>query len=299
MRAMSARALLGVLAGLLLPLPLLLLLGGLLLPVPREAEPAGRRISPVLSIEERARLLTYRRNCAWSSECEPPLGCLSDSRARTHYCTDSRCTTDLDCPEGQLCQSLATTGDGPLVRLCIPQGVRKEGERCLAMPHRREAACGPGLLCAGEDHWCARPCQIGGTSSCPEGFFCADVAPRPACLPTCEARGCPDGEHCVRFNEGSSACSVVYGPQCQQTPCPQERTCTVWHSTSLPGTVWMECVERCGEGHPPCSEGRVCDGWRCLPPCDPQAPDTCAEGYRCKQRQPNALWVCEPDWPDP
>jgi hypothetical protein len=295
---MKWRAFLGIVAGLLLPIPLLLLLGGFLQPTLRGTDSGRRAVSPVLDTEERTRRVTYRRYCSLSSECEPPLGCLSDTRLMTHYCTDSRCRTDEECPQGQLCQSLATTGDGPLVRLCIPIGVRQEGEHCLRVPHRKEAACGPGLLCSGEDGWCARPCSTGDAASCPEGFFCADVAPQPVCLPTCERRGCPEGQQCIHSREGSSTCAQVYGPHCQQTPCPDNRECDVGDVTQLPGKVWTECVEPCGEGRPPCSAGLVCDGWHCLPPCDPQGPDTCAEGYRCNQRKPNRPWVCQPDWPE-
>lgn len=221
-----------------------------------------------------------------------------DARRGESYCTDSQCRTDLECPEGHLCQNLPTSGDGPLVRLCVPVGVRAEGDSCIKLPDDKGAACGPGLLCGGNEGWCARPCQLDDAASCPDGFFCADVAPEPVCLPTCEARGCPEGQHCIRFGEGASTCAQVYGPQCQQSPCPEGRKCQWIAEPRRPGKVWMECVERCGEGHPPCSEGLVCDGWQCMPPCDPQGPSTCAEGYRCKQRQPDSPWVCEPDWPD-
>lgn len=295
---MKWRAFLGIVAGLLLPMPLLLLLGGFLQPTLRGADSGRRSISPILDTEERTRRVTYRRYCSLSSDCEPPLGCLSDSRLMTHYCTDSQCRTDEECPEGQLCQSLATTGGGPLVRLCIPIGVRQEGEHCIQVPHRKEVACGPGLLCSGEDGWCARPCSKDNAASCPEGFFCADVAPQPVCLPTCETRGCPEGQQCIHYKEQSSACAQVYGPHCQQTPCPDSRECDVGDVPQLPGKVWTECVELCGEGRPPCSEGLVCAGWHCMPPCDPRGPNTCAEGYRCKQRKPDRPWVCEPDWPE-
>jgi hypothetical protein len=295
---MKWRAVLGIFAGLLLPMPLVLLLSSVMHPSPQGASPGARRTSPVLDTEERTRRLTYLRHCSLSSDCESPLGCLSDTRIMDQYCTDSRCRTDQECPEGQFCRSLSTNGNGPLVRLCIPEGVRQAGESCFKVPHKREAACGPGLLCAGKDDWCARPCNPGDVASCPEGFFCADVNPQPVCLPSCKAHGCPEGQHCVDFEEGASACAQVYGPQCQQTPCPDGRECEWIATPERPGKVWMECVERCGEGRPPCSPGLVCDGWHCLPPCDPQGPNPCAEGYRCKQRRPDRPWVCEPDWPD-
>ncbi len=292
---MNWHARLGLLVGLLLTIPLALLLSTVMHPRLRETHEDEARISPVLGFEERMRRVTYRRHCLDSSECEKPLGCLLDVRLGRHYCTDSQCMTDLQCPEGQVCRGVATLGGGPLVRFCVPMGVRQEGQRCIDLPRDREAACGPGLLCGGHEGWCARPCRKGEAPSCPEGFFCADVKPQPVCLPTCEARGCPEGQQCIRFEEGASACARVYGPNCQQSPCPGGRACEVLSESRHPGTVWMDCVERCGEGFPPCTAGLICDGWQCQPPCDPAGLDTCAEGYRCLQRRPDRPWVCQPD----
>ncbi|XXF78275.1 hypothetical protein P2318_00525 [Myxococcaceae bacterium GXIMD 01537] len=293
---MNWRATWSVLAGLLLPMPLVLLLSPLLYPALTNRADQEARVSPILDVEERTRRVTYHRRCTWSSDCEPPLGCLMDARARAHYCTDSQCTTDQECPEGQRCEAIATNGKGPLVRFCIPLGVRQEGERCAQLPDTQEGACAPDLVCGGRDGWCTHPCRPGDASGCAEGFFCADVWPEPVCLPTCEARGCPEGQHCVRHSEGASSCAKVYGPMCQQTPCEDGRECSLLYAARLPGIVWMECVERCGEKHQTCSPGRVCDRWHCMPPCEPEGPNTCAEGYVCHQRAPSRPWVCEPDY---
>ena len=293
---MSGRTAVAGGAGVLLALPLVLLLWGVLRPqVPAESS-TGARISPMLSNEQRMRLMTYRRECGSSAECEPPLGCLYESRYRQAYCTDSQCLTDAQCPEGQVCRGLATDEAGPSVRICVPIGVQQEGESCDPAPGDKEHACAAGLLCGGRDSsWCGRPCQLGAQATeCPEGFFCASTLPEPVCLPTCETRGCPEGQHCVRFNEGASVCAHVYGPHCQRAPCPEDRVCRVLMAPSHPGKVWMECVERCGEGLPPCGAGKVCDVWQCLPGCDPQAPDVCGEGYRCRQFSPGAPFACHP-----
>jgi hypothetical protein len=291
----QGRAVLVVLLGLLLPLPLVFLLWGALRVDMHEVGVAGQRISPVLNSEERARLATYRRACGRSSDCEPPLGCITEARARRELCTDSQCTQDAQCPEGHNCLAIASSGGSPLVRLCIPVGVRQEGEHCILLPETRQAACGPGLTCGGKEGWCARPCQRTAANVCPEGFFCADTSPEPLCLPSCEARGCPSGQHCVRYAEGASECAQVTGPQCQQSPCPRGGECQVGHESARPGAVWMECIERCGEGDPPCSAGLVCDAWRCRAPCDPRAP-SCTGGYVCKQRKPDRPYACQPEW---
>jgi Cys-rich repeat protein len=294
------RTVLAILASLLLPVPLVLLLGGVLRPVLPEVGPGGKRISPVLTAEERARLMTYRRECWASQPCEPPLGCITELRYRQNICTDSQCSTDAQCPEGQVCRAIATSGGVPLVRYCVPVGVRQEGEPCYVLGDGREEACAPGLICGGfDDEWCARPCQLGDAAACPAGFFCAETETEPVCLPTCEARGCPQGQHCIRYENNVSACAHVYGPQCQQTPCPRGGECKVWAIPEHPSQVWLECDERCGEGFPPCGEGLICDGWQCRAPCDPKEPNRCIEGYACKQHRPNRPYVCQPEWRRP
>lgn len=290
---MEKRVLLGVLAGLLLPVPLVLLLGGFMHPGLWSGTPGGRRISPVLDVEERTRRLTYRRYCQLSTECEPPLGCFADLRILTHYCTDSQCMTDEQCPEGQVCRSLLTSGEGPLVRFCVPVGLRREGERCLYIGGEREESCAPGLLCS--EGWCGRPCKKDDATSCPDGFFCASEAPLPVCLPTCEARGCPEGQQCVRYDKGASACAVIYGPSCQQSPCADGRKCDLKYASRRPGKAWMECVEECSRDNPVCPEGFACNKWHCQPSCDPQVPGACGEGYRCEQARRSSSWVCQPD----
>lgn len=294
---MNWRTLVGICAGVLLPLPLVLV-GKLLWSVERPEIPTDGRISPMLNIEQRSQLMTYGRPCGSSSECEPPLGCLFETRTGQEYCTDSQCTQDTQCSEGQVCRPLATSGDGPRVRFCLPIGVRQEGEGCVKVPDLKDSACAEGLICGSKTGWCSKPCSLGSAAAgCREGFFCADTIPQPVCLPTCEKRGCPTGQQCVRFDDGASVCAQVYGPNCQQTPCPDGRECEVQSEPPHPGKVWMECVERCGEdGLPPCGAGMICDGWQCKPDCNPQGPDTCGEGYRCRLRRPDRPFACQPDW---
>jgi hypothetical protein len=282
----------------LLPLPLVLLLwGGLRPEVPSET-PTGMRISPMLDHAQRSRLMTYRRECWSGAECEPPLGCLYDSRYKHAYCTDSQCMTDAQCPEDQVCRGLATYEKGPLVRICIPIGVRQEGENCAPAPVDKGHACAAGLVCGGQsDSWCGRPCRLGAQAAeCPQGFFCADTVPEPMCLPSCETRGCSEGQHCVRFDEGASICAHVYGPNCQQSPCPEERRCIAFGEPAHPGKVWMECVEPCSKDAPICSPGKVCDAYHCITDCDPQGPNVCGEGYVCGQVYSDAPFGCLPDW---
>lgn len=288
------RLLPAVLAALLLPVPLMWVIGSGLLPQPSVQTLGGRPISPVLAFEERQRLQTYHRECLHKDDCEPPLGCLLDPRAGWFYCADSQCITDMQCPEGFTCQALPTNEGGPLVRYCIPQGVRKEGEPCVSVPAEPTQACAPGLLCG--KGWCGRPCQKEDPSSCPEGFFCGDTIPGPACLPTCEGSTCPEGSRCILDDRtGASSCAVVYGQDCQRTPCSEGQKCMAVFGSSKAGHVWMECFPQCNKGLPPCPEGFVCAGRTCRKACDPKGPNVCEPGFTCQRRVPQQPWMCQED----
>lgn len=291
---MNWRALLAVVAGLLLPIPLILALVSGLYPRPSSQSIGGRPVSPVLSAEERLRLQTYHRECLHKADCEPPLGCLLDVRHGWFYCADSQCEADGQCPEGFTCQPLLTREDGPLVRYCIPPGTHQEGDRCLSIPSEPDQGCAPGLLCG--SGWCGRPCQLDQPSSCPEGFFCEDNIPGPTCLPTCEGRTCPEGLRCIQDDlTKASACAVVYGQDCQQTPCAEGRECVAVFGAKKTGHVWMKCSPECGKYRPPCPEGLVCDRRSCLKPCDPDGPNVCEPGFSCQKRAKQQLWMCQAD----
>jgi hypothetical protein len=291
------RAVLGALGGLLLAVPLMLLLWSATHERFRPTAPEETRVSPVLSNEQRKRLLTYHTHCTKAADCESPLGCLPDVRIRSHYCADSECETDAQCPVGSVCRMLDTVQGGPRVRQCIAVGVRKEGEGCLEPPPDRRDACGPGLLCGGRLGWCGRPCRKAESTNCPDGFFCADVSPQPLCLPTCEGRECPQGQQCIRAaSDGVSVCSVVYGTNCQQSPCPEGAECRASFESKRPGEVWMRCMSSCDPKDQVCPEGLVCHRNKCRQPCEPQASGACGTGYRCAQRKLDAPWLCEPDW---
>lgn len=288
------RPLLAVLGGLLLPLPLVLILAGGLFPRPSSPTVGGRPVSPVLSYEERLRLQTYHRECLYQADCEPPLGCLLDHRHGWFYCADSQCETDGQCPEGFTCQPQPTRDNGPLVGYCIPPGTQKEGSSCIPIPVEAHDACEPGLLCGGA--WCGRPCQLDNPSSCPEGFFCEDTIPGPACLPSCEGRACPEGLRCIRDDlTKASVCVEVYGQDCQQTPCPEGRKCMALFGGRQAGRVLMECWPQCNKGLPPCAEGFVCEGRSCRKLCEPHGPNVCDPGLSCQKRTPRQSWMCQTD----
>lgn len=280
----------------LLPLPMAMLLAGVLRQeMPHQQRVNGRRVAPVLANEGRSRLQSHHRDCKRDSDCEFPLGCLLDARAGTNYCADSQCLTDVQCQDGQVCRFLTTFGNGPLVRRCVPLGVRGEGEKCVRIAKDLDDACGPGLVCSEQTLFCARPCKREDATSCPQGFFCADTQVEPHCLPTCEKAGCPEGQSCIQHGRGTSACAKVYGVNCQQTPCPGSQECMLESKSGPTPTVWMRCRQSCDEDPTACPPGLVCNGWSCHPPCEPNGPNTCAEGYSCQKDRPTRPWVCLPD----
>jgi hypothetical protein len=283
----------GILGGVLLSLPLVLLIAGSMLQRPHTPFRGDVRFAPVLSHEERQRLQTYHHPCR-DSPCESPLACLSDTRVMGSYCTDSQCETDAQCPAGFTCVPLRTANHGPLVRDCITWGVRKEGESCFETPPAQEDACEPGLRCA--EGWCGRPCALDNPASCPEEFFCADVFPGPTCRPTCEGRTCPEGQQCMRDTADASVCAVHYGPDCQRVPCPEGRKCEAIFPAKHQGSVWTECFPECGEGRPPCPEGLICDMHSCLKPCELNGPNVCDPGFRCQRYADSQPWACRPDY---
>jgi Cys-rich repeat protein len=233
---------LSVCAGVLLPLPLVLLLGSLLQPQIGPAAPTGMRISPLLDTEQRTRLMTYGRPCRSSDECDPQLGCLYEYRSGQAYCTDSQCTTDAQCPEGQVCLKVVTKRNGPLVRLCIPLGVRQEGEHCFNVP-TPEPACLPtceqqeclaGKQCIRFDEGASACAQVYGTncqqSPCLEGQLCTlrSDPPQPSkvwlrciteCgknLPPCAAGLVCDDWQCVSGCDPQRPASCAEGFRCRQ-----------------------------------------------------------------------------------
>lgn len=257
----------------------------------------GSTLVPMLSPEERHRLLTYERDCDTDADCEPPLRCFFSTRSMSRYCSDSRCVTDLQCKEGFACRTQTTTHSGDPLRVCSLVGSRQEGEECLEHASTTDYACAKDLLCQGR---CGRPCQVDEPSSCPKGFFCHEGAEGPSCLPTCEGRTCPEGQQCVVLERPRlqgrqvSRCATVYGQDCGQNPCLQGQHCLQHEFPRHPEAVWMECSPHCGENAPPCPEGTVCAMRQCLESCAPEDPSACAPGFVCHRKTVQEPWRCVP-----
>lgn len=237
---MRWRPLLATLAGLLLPIPLILAVGaGRIGPWESAVARDAQAVSPVLTIDERRALLTFERPCQGAADCEPPLGCVTFSRGQA-LCMASECQTDLQCSEGFTCQALRSRGQGPRVRLCLVRGLADEGAPCFpSFTLTREMVCREGLLC--NNGYCGRPCQPDTPESCPRGSFCADNPGGASCLPTCEDGTCAQGQECVRFEREISVCARILGENCQRQPCPEDTRCSVGYVPQRPGEIEMEC----------------------------------------------------------
>lgn len=282
---------------LLLPVPLVLLVsqafhGGF------SAGGAGdERFSPVLSLDEKRRLLTFDHTCQGSEDCESPLGCLQDFRRfNLSVCISSECEVDTQCPEGQACRAFKTQGDGPLVRLCVATGTRKEGQGCSRLPNRQDQACEQGLLC--NKGYCGRPCQPGAPDGCPKGFVCGEGAEFASCLPACEEGQCPQGQECVPFEGRFAACAQVVGDNCRRAPCPQGQECRIGQAPGEGDRVSMECLTPCDDRERPCPAGSVCFFGYCGRVCDPKSEGACGPGEFCNLHiNPTSrekFWFCSP-----
>ncbi len=290
---MKWRALPAVVLGLLLTLPLAWLLG-----ISVKGAVAGSvhseqlHLVPLLTAEQRHRLLTYERDCRTDADCEPPLRCFFNDRLSKHFCTDSRCMTDLQCPEDFVCRTFDTDNGKDRIRGCALVGVREEGESCRRLPDTREEGCTRGLFCQTR---CGRPCRLDEPSSCPTGFFCDDGPDGPSCLPNCDGLSCPEGQRCVSVAKGVSICARIQGLDCVSNPCPKGQDCQVYANLQPADEVWMECLSSCAASEPRCPEGTACYLYQCHKSCDPQAPSACPPGFVCGHQEPSKPWVCLPD----
>lgn len=288
---MTWRALTTVLLGLLLTVPLVALFVSSSWPKPLASpELEQRNVAPMLSQEQRRQLSTWRQPCRRSDDCDSPLVCFADVNMRGLYCTDSDCVTDAQCRDDFVC-GLVSTLNGEVLKRCLLVGDRREGESCVRFSKKYAEACARGLLC---DGWCGRPCEPEVPGSCPEGFFCPrEGGPEgPSCLPSCEARGCPPGQACIRFGQGASVCSVVRGTNCQQLPCPEAQVCQTHTLPRRAGVVWMRCELPCSNDGLSCPEGSVCRFQRCVRACGPDSPGTCGPGEKCARSRDGARQVC-------
>ena len=245
--------------------------------------------APPLAAEALWRLPGYMQGCRTPADCRSPLKCAYDARADEHRCLGPECETDAQCDPGYLCRTIPAL-ETETLRLCLPEGVRDEGETCEQFPLRKEAACRPGLRCAA--WYCGRPCRPEAPVSCPQGQVCFDDLEGPACVPSCLDAGCPAGQRCVQLQGAFSVCGKLLGEDCEKTPCPEGQECITWIAGRT-GIVRTICERRCNEQRA-CSADSICVQGYCKRSCNPEQANTCGPQERCKlgSRLP-PLWVCD------
>jgi hypothetical protein len=247
------------------------------------------RLVPHLRGAVAMRVETFQHPCQEDKECKRPLSCFVDRRNGHRECRDSDCMADEDCSAGFTCQPLISASDTALFRICVPLGVRKEGEGCEVMPQSAHEGCEQGLRC---DSYCGRACQPGQPGSCPEGFFCKEKFEGPICLPTCEERTCPEGQQCLEKQENVSICARVEGPNCLREPCPGGQRCSVYTRPSSPHVAWTSCRIRCSPERQDCPGGMTCFHGTCYKPCTSNEDETCGPEYECRQFYEGSPRLC-------
>jgi hypothetical protein len=288
---MKWRPLLAVVLGVLVPLPLAwLLVLSMKATLEISPTPEATNIVPMLTGEERHRLLTYERDCQTNADCESPLICFYNELIEKRYCTDSKCMTDMQCSEAFACRTLVAENGEDRMRGCSLVGIRKEGESCERLPYEREVGCERDLRCQSR---CGRPCELDEPTSCPVGFVCEDGPDGPSCLPRCDGLTCPEGHRCVGVGKGISICARIHGPDCELNPCPEGQECKVHTDLAPADEVWMECVSPCADSEPHCPEGTACYSSRCHTSCG-HKPSICPSNFRCGRMRPIQPWVCLP-----
>lgn len=286
----GARALVGAILLVLLPLPLILVIRHALQP----SLPRSQEAFPLFTADQARALASYERWCLRPEECEPPLGCLEAGAFGRGRCLNTECETDAQCEPEMYCRTFPTMGNGLALRRCDRRdGERPEGDPCVVGYTYPEDRCARGLLC--NRGWCGRPCRLQEATDCPEGFFCQQGADGASCVPTCETQGCPEGLQCAREAGGISVCAQLRGNDCPEDSCPEGSQCTFNNLRFVDAglALRLECIAPCGAGRPACPSGRTCVASRCLRTCDPQGPDTCFPEERCVYRVDLSVALCK------
>ncbi len=73
--------------------------------------------------------------CRTDGDCPAGQGCVANRETRRFECMASECEEDTHCFPGFVCRRVGGGSTGPtLIRRCVPEGVRQEGEHCDTLP---------------------------------------------------------------------------------------------------------------------------------------------------------------------
>ncbi|WP_158501587.1 hypothetical protein [Vitiosangium sp. GDMCC 1.1324] len=209
----------------------------------------------------------------------------------------SECEEDAHCLPGFECRAVTTGATGTIVRRCLLDGVRGEGEPCDSLPISSEGSCREGLRCVNQV--CSTACTLDGSVGCPAGTVCTEDLDGPGCFPDCQQRGCPDGQHCSRVREDQYQCLVDSQGDCRDTPCPEGERCNMRMSR---GRAVFWCAKVCNPMFADsCSASEVCGMGSptistCFRKCDPMDGKACGPGWSCSTvTEDMSAFGCSPE----
>lgn len=235
--------------------------------------------------------------CRTDGDCPAGQGCVANRQTRRFECMASECEDDPHCQPGSVCRSVTTGATGSVIRRCVAEGVRREGESCDALPASSATACHEGLRCVNQV--CSLPCDAG--ARCAPGFVCTEGLDGAGCFPDCQQRGCPEGERCSRIREAEYQCLAKAEGDCRDTPCPDGERCNLRMAR---GRAVFWCARVCNPLLPgTCSSGEVCGVGSptvstCFRQCDPQDAQACGAGWSCSTvTEDMSVFGCGPDLP--
>ncbi|MBL8949389.1 MAG: hypothetical protein JNK82_01340 [Myxococcaceae bacterium] len=215
------------------------------------------------------------------------------------------CTSNVDCPSSQVCNTVDDTCVG-----CLTDGQCESG---LCLPDHTCSQCGPntpcgqGMVC-GADGTCKNGCETS-TAGCPPGSYClAGSSTCVACLydshcgqgavcdpntnqcrPGCSPQNptCAPGLVCDTAAGACVGCLANVHCPAQQPACnPATQTCVGCLSNASCGgatpfcdvanQICVQCLT-----DPQCAAGKVCTAGTCTPGCSAANP-ACPAGQICK-----------------
>lgn len=222
-------------------------------------------------------------DCRTDGDCPVGQGCVANRRTRRMECMSSECEEDSHCFPGLVCRAVSAGTTGPaVIRRCVPEGLRREGEHCDTLPISPTGSCREGLVCLAGI--CGVRCRADDPSSCPAGYSCEDSLNGPGCYPDCRKLGCPEGQRCKTFGSGRSQCLATVHGDCPESPCGEGERCNMFLMRGH-GVFW--CARVCNPLlADSCPTGQVCGMGSatvstCYRKCDPMDLDSCGEGWSC------------------
>ena len=236
-------------------------------------------------------------SCRVDGDCLAGEGCVANRQTRRFECMASDCEQDVHCFPGSVCRPVTTGATGSVIRRCVPEGLRSQGETCDSLPLSPAGSCREGLRCVSQV--CSAPCRLEEPMSCSAGFVCTGGLDGPGCVPDCQRLGCPEGQRCSQVRDNQYQCLVDVQGDCQETPCPEGERCNMRMSR---GRAVFWCAAVCNPLRPDsCSEGNVCGMGSttvstCFRACDPMDSKACGPGWHCGTvSEDMSVFGCQPD----